>query len=174
MKCYELKIVNKDDPLVQMNQLDTRINFLLNIALKKQKGIKFNLGFKIKFTKTVDGVETKDSSTISEQCVTVTHKNEIKEAVKLQKEGKLKQINKQLKKVCSDLAFDKIKTPVTIKDIPKIEKEFDISINLFGHNEDCEIYPILLTKKVAIENKHIDLLITSREDEHHYVWIKDF
>src|SRR3989454_192059 len=251
MKCYELKIVNKDDPLVQMNQLDTRINFLLNIALKKQKGIKFNLGFKIKFIKTVDGVETKDSSTISEKCVTVTHKSEIKEALKLQKESLLRQIdrftnggsglrihritrnfiniykykplrargfiklpdkinnkkatiniqnkddkcfiyclgrrfdpnpekahlervNKHLKKVCSDLAFDKIKTPVTVKDIPKIEKEFDISINLFRHNEDCEIYPILLTKKVAIENKRIDLLITSREDEHHYVWIKDF
>src|SRR2546426_6560763 len=35
MKCYELKIVNKDDPFVQMNQLDTRIHFLLNAALKK-------------------------------------------------------------------------------------------------------------------------------------------
>src|SRR5207244_1937138 len=86
----------------------------------------------------------------------------------------LERVNKHLTKVCSDLAFDKIKTPVTVKDTPKIEKEFDISINLFGHTEDCEIYQILLTKKVAIENKHIDLLITSREDEHHYVWIKDF
>src|SRR2546426_1001819 len=94
MKCYELKIVNKDDPLVQMNQLDTRINFLLNIALKKQKGIKFNLGFKIKFIKTVDGVETKDSSTLSEKCITVSHKSEIKDAVKLQKEGLLRQIDR--------------------------------------------------------------------------------
>src|SRR3989454_9506520 len=250
MKCYELKIVNKDDPLVQMNQLDTRINFLLNIALKKQKGIKFNLGFKIKFTKTVDGVETKDSSTISEQCVTVTHKSEIKEAVKLQKEGLLRQIDrftnggsglrihritrnfiniykykplrargfiklpdkinnkkatiniqnkddkcficclgrrfdpnpesknlervsKHLKKTCSDLGFDRIKTPVTVKDIPKIEKEYNITINLVGHN-DGEIFPITPNKEVVDENKHIDLLITSREDENHYIWIKDF
>src|SRR5207244_9980916 len=94
MKCYELKIVNKDDPLVQMNQINTRINFLLNIALRKQKGIKFNLGFKIKFIKAVDGVETKDSSTVSEKCVTVTHKSEIKEALKLQKEGLLRQIDR--------------------------------------------------------------------------------
>src|SRR3989454_286052 len=250
MKCYELKIVNKDDPLVQMNQLDTRVNFLLNIALKKQKGIKFNLGFKIKFIKTVDGVETKDSSTISEKCVTVTHKSEIKEALKLQKESLLRQIDrftnggsglrihritrnfiniykykplrargfiklpdkinnkkatiniqnkddkcfiyclgrrfdpnpesknlervsKHLKKTCCDLGFDKIKIPVTVKDIPKIEKEYNIAINLFGHN-DGEIFPILTNKKVVDENKHIDLLITSREDEHHYVWIKNF
>ena len=250
MKAYELKIVNKDDPLVQLNQLDTRMNFLLNTALRKQKGIKFNIGFKIKFIKTVDGVETKDSSTISETCITITHKSEIKEAVKLQKEGLLRQIDrftnggsglrihritrnfiniykykplrargfiilpdkinnkkatiniqnkddkcfiyclgrrfdpnpesknlervsKHLKKTCCDLGFDKIKTPVTVKDIPKIEKEYSITINLVGHN-DGELFPITQNKEVVDENKHIDLLITSREDENHYVWIKDF
>src|SRR5207245_3640236 len=226
MKCYELKIVNKDDPFVQMNQLDTRINFLLNIALKKQKGIKFNLGFKIKFTKTVDGVETKDSSTISEQCVTVTHKSEIKEAVKLQKEGLLRQIDrftnggsglrihritrnfiniykykplrargfiilpdkinnkkatiniqnkddkcfiycldrrfdlnlesknlecvsKQLIKTCEELGFDKIKTPVKTSDIPKIEKQFGITINIYEHN-DGEIYHIKTNDNIVV------------------------
>src|SRR2546426_12397656 len=33
MKAYELKVVNEVDPLVQLKQLDTRINFLLNAAL---------------------------------------------------------------------------------------------------------------------------------------------
>src|SRR5207245_8543551 len=74
--------------------LKTSIHFLLNTALRKQKGIKFNIGFKIKFIKTVDGVETKDSSTISETCITITHKSQIKEAVKLQKEGLLRQIDR--------------------------------------------------------------------------------
>src|SRR2546426_1071834 len=85
----------------------------------------------------------------------------------------LERVSKHLKKTCCDLGFDKIKTPVTVKDIPKIEKEYNIAINLFGHN-DGEIFPILTNKKVVDENKHIDLLVTSREDEHHYVWIKNF
>src|SRR5207244_6502128 len=37
----------------------------------------------------------------------------------------LERVNKHLKKVCSDLAFDKIKKPVTVKHIHKIEKEFN-------------------------------------------------
>ena len=48
----------------------------------------------------------------------------------------LEKCNKHLKKTCSDLGFDQIKTPVEIKDIYKIEKQFNISINLFGHNEE--------------------------------------
>src|SRR5207245_8058102 len=74
---------------------------------------------------------------------------------------------------CCYLGFDQINTPVTVKDIPKIEKEYNITINLFGHN-DGEIFPMPSNGEMVDENKHIDLLITSREDEHHYVWIKDF
>ena len=56
----------------------------------------------------------------------------------------LERVNKHLRKVCNVLGYDQIKTPVTTKDIPNIEKQFDISINLFGHN-DRDIYPIKLT-----------------------------
>src|SRR5207245_5202570 len=68
----------------------------------------------------------------------------------------LERVSKHLKKTCCDLGFDKIKTPATVKDIPKIEKEYNIAINLFGHN-DVEIFPILTNKKVVDENKYIDL-----------------
>ena len=85
----------------------------------------------------------------------------------------LESVSKHLKQVCSDLGFDKIKTPVETKDIPKIEKQFNISINLFGHN-DGDIFPIVITKKVVDDTKHIDLLVTSNEESNHYVWIKDF
>src|SRR5207244_13485114 len=85
----------------------------------------------------------------------------------------LERVSKHLKKTCRDLGFDKIKTSLTVKDIPKIEREYNVAINLFGHN-DGEIFPILTNKKVVDENKHIDLVITSREDKHHYVCIKNF
>ena len=246
MKVYELKIINKDDPLIQMNQLNIRTNVLLKRALDKLKGIKFNIGLDIQFIKTVDGVEVKESFPMSEKVTTVTHRSEIKKSLELQRDGLLRRIDrftnggsgwrihrimrhyvninkykplrargfialpneinnrkatiniqnkddkcfiyclgrafdpnpekahlervsKHLKQVCTELGFDRIKTPVTVKDIPKIEKQFDISINLFGHHNVSEIYPILITKKVVDDTKHIDLLITSKEDENHYV-----
>src|SRR2546425_3849684 len=71
----------------------------------------------------------------------------------------------------------KIKTPVKITDIPKIEKQFGITINIYGHN-DGEIYPVKTNDNVVDESKHIDLLLTSWENEDsvskHYVWIKNF
>ena len=92
---------------------------------------------------------------------------------------KLERVSKHLKKVCEELGLNKIKTPVMDKDIPKIERYYDISINLFGHNGD-EIHPIKLTKN--LRDKHINLLVTSKEEtapssnwsSYHYVWIKDF
>ena len=89
----------------------------------------------------------------------------------------LEKCNKHLKKVCSDLGFDKIRTPVKVKDIPKIEKQFGITVNLFYHN-DGEIYPKYINNNVFDESKHINLLLTSKEEDDatlsHYVWIKDF
>src|SRR2546425_1614446 len=71
----------------------------------------------------------------------------------------------------------KIKTPVKITDIPKIEKKFGITINIYGHN-DGEIYPIKTNDNIVDESKHIDLLLTSQENEDsiskHNVWIKNF
>ena len=60
-----------------------------------------------------------------------------------------------------------------MKDIPKIEKEFEITINLFGYNKDG-FYPIYRGMKIVNESKHIDLLITEEVEKNHYEWIKDF
>ena len=66
------------------------------------------------------------------------------------------------------------------KDIPKIEKEYNISVNLFGHSGN-DIHPIKLTKNVrdmhTHMHMHINLLVTSNDEinsSHHYVWIRDF
>ena len=90
----------------------------------------------------------------------------------------LDRVSKHLKNVCDELGLNKIKTPVMDKDIPKIEKQYNISINLFGHNGN-DIHPIKLTKH--LRDKHINLLVTSNNDStpssntmHHYIWIKDF
>src|SRR2546425_8680089 len=91
--------------------------------------------------------------------------------------GHLEKCNKHLKKACEELGFDQIKTPVKISDIPKIEKQFDITINIYGHN-DGEIYVIRINGNIVDQSKHIDLLLTSQENEDsvskHYVWIKNF
>ena len=86
----------------------------------------------------------------------------------------LERISKHILDVCSKLNFDKIKSPVNIEDIPKIEKDFEITINVCGHGENEGIYPIKINGKVIDESKHIDLLITNEDDNSHYVWITDF
>ena len=40
----------------------------------------------------------------------------------------LERVSKHLKKVCTELGYDKIKTPVTTKDIPKISIDILISL----------------------------------------------
>ena len=83
----------------------------------------------------------------------------------------LEYVSKHLKTVCESLGLNKIKTPVNEQDLPKIENQFNISINLFSHSDE-HIYPIRITQSVAA--KHVDLLVTSNSETNHYVWIKNF
>ena len=83
----------------------------------------------------------------------------------------LERVNKHLKDVCHELGLDQIKMPVSMKDIPKIEEKFNISINIFGH-KGADIHPLSLTKLTG--RKHVDLLVTSDATTNHYVLIKDF
>ena len=83
----------------------------------------------------------------------------------------LERVSKHLNKVCVDLGLDTIKMPVFMKDLEKIEKECEISINIFVL-EVTRSYPIKLTK--AKYDKHIDLLFIEKDEKEHYVWIKDF
>src|SRR2546425_4298878 len=252
---YEFAIVNKNDPVVQMEKMKKRVTVLLERYLKEFNGCKFNFGFSVRFKKYEDGdVVEKISVPISAKSSKITHKSEARKALRIQKEDILRKIdrytsqgsgwtisrirnhfiniyrykplrgksyiplpksiqnrkatiniknkdnkcfiyclgrnfdpnpqkdhlekcNKHLKKVCVELGFDKIKTPVKITDIPKIEKQFGITINIYGHN-DGEIYPIKTNDNIVDESKHIDLLLTSQENEDsiskHNVWIKNF
>ena len=73
--------------------------------------------------------------------------------------------------MCDSLGLSNIKTPVNVQDLPKIETQFKISINLYGHS-DSNIYPIQTTQSTA--EKHVDLLVTSNSETNHYIWIKNF
>ena len=83
----------------------------------------------------------------------------------------LERVSTHLKSVCESLGLNKIKTPVNEQDLPKIESQFNISINLFRHSE-ADIYPVRLTQSTA--SKHIDLLVTSNAETKHYIWIRNF
>ena len=83
----------------------------------------------------------------------------------------LDRVSTHLKNVCETLGLNTIKTPVNIQDLPKVEKQFNVSINIYGHS-NSDIYPIHNTYSTAA--KHIDLLVTSNSETNHYVWIKNF
>ena len=83
----------------------------------------------------------------------------------------LERVSTHLKNVCESLGLNKIKTPVNEQNLPKIESQFNISINLFSHS-GADIYPLRLTQSTA--SKHIDLLVTTNAETKHYVWIKNF
>ena len=97
--------------------------------------------------------------------------------------SKLERVSSHLIKVCETLGLSNIKTPVNVRDLPNIERQFNVSINLYGHSEliknptdsymkPIQIYPIHITQSTAA--KHIDLLVTSNTETNHYVWIKNF
>ena len=54
--------------------------------------------------------------------------------------NKLERVSPQLKKVCLELGLNKIKMPVSITDIPKFKKKFNINIIAFGHNQKGDIH----------------------------------
>ena len=79
----------------------------------------------------------------------------------------LERVSKHLKDVCETLGLNNIETPVNVNDLTNIEKQFNVSINLYSHL-NSDIYPIRTTKSTAA--KHIDLLVTSNSETNHYVW----
>ena len=83
----------------------------------------------------------------------------------------LDRVSKHLKNVCENLGLNSIKTPVDVQDLPKIETQFNISINLYDHS-DLKIFPIQTTKSTA--EKHVDLLVTSNSETNHYIRLKNF
>ena len=75
------------------------------------------------------------------------------------------------KKYENTVDFTGIEFPVSIKDIPKIEKLNNISINVFGY-ETNSTFPIFISESQA--DNTLNLLLISKEEKRHYVYIKDF
>ena len=76
----------------------------------------------------------------------------------------------QYKKYEGQLNFNGINFPVAIKDIPKIEKMNNISVNVFGY-ESKRTFPLYLS---PVGSETINLLLISNDNNQHYVYIKDF
>ena len=75
-----------------------------------------------------------------------------------------------------DLNFAGIEFPVTLKDIPKVERLNNLAINVFGYSESAGVHPLYLTNDLSQDPITL-LLITEIQDgktKSHYRWIKDF
>ncbi|CAG2215764.1 unnamed protein product [Mytilus edulis] len=70
----------------------------------------------------------------------------------------------------SSLNFDTIMFPVKLADIPKFEKQNEISINVFGFNKG-EVFPIHISKHRF--EQHVNLLMISDNKKSHFCWIKN-
>ena len=64
-----------------------------------------------------------------------------------------------------------IEFPLTIKQIPLIEKRNEININVFGY-EEKSVYPIYVSKAEHLD--HMELLYIEEGKKQHFVYIKDF
>ena len=75
------------------------------------------------------------------------------------------------KEYISKLDYSGINFPVELNQYNKIEKQNEININVFGY-ENKQPYPIYISKEKY--EKHLELLLITKDDNKHYVLIKDF
>ena len=80
-------------------------------------------------------------------------------------------IKKTDKQYVEKLDYSNIDFPVNVKHYNKIEKQNSININVFGY-EDKQPYPIYVSKEKYED--HIELLLVTKDENKHYVLIKDF
>ena len=80
-------------------------------------------------------------------------------------------IKKSDKEYIDKLDYSGIEFPVTIKQINKIEKQNNIRINVFGY-ENKQPHPLYISKEKFKD--HIELLLITKDENQHYVLIKDF
>ena len=82
-----------------------------------------------------------------------------------------KRIKKTDKAFMSQLNYDNIEFPVSVKQYNKVETQNNININVFGY-ENKQTYSIYVSKE-KFENT-MNLLLISDDEKNHYVYIKDF
>ena len=80
-------------------------------------------------------------------------------------------ITKVDKKVINDLDYEGIKFSVTKKYYCRIKRQNNIYINVFCYENNLT-YPVYISDQ-KFENC-MDLLLISKENKSHYVYIKDF
>ena len=72
------------------------------------------------------------------------------------------------------MLFADIKWPATLKDVQKVEKKNNLTINVFGYENET-LHPLHLTERTG---SVINLLMITKEEDgvpkSHYCWIKDF
>ena len=76
----------------------------------------------------------------------------------------------------NELNFAGVGFPVTLTDIPRVEKQNSLAINVFGYSESAWIHPLYITKDNDKSPINL-LLITKVKDgktNSHYTWIKNF
>ena len=80
-------------------------------------------------------------------------------------------IKKSDRKYVDKLNYNDIEFPIATKHYNKIEKQNEININVFGY-ENKQPYPIYISKEKYKD--HMELLLISKDENKHYVLIKDF
>ena len=79
-------------------------------------------------------------------------------------------INKQDKKIASNLDYRGINFPMKARDYKIIEERFNINVNVFGYEN--KVSPLYVSKK--FNEQVLNVLLISNEEKSHYVFIKDF
>ena len=80
-------------------------------------------------------------------------------------------VTKKDRKMVDDLDYEGIKFPISKKNYCRIERQYNICINVFC-DENNQAYPIYLSGKQF--HNSMDLLLITDENKSHYVYIKDF
>ena len=82
-------------------------------------------------------------------------------------------ITKKSKENATLFNWDGIKFPVKKTQIGLFEKNNpEYSVNVLGYSGSDGIYPLRISKHYTSEEKTINLMLLSHEDNHHYVLIK--
>ena len=80
-------------------------------------------------------------------------------------------VNKKDRKSANSLNYERIKFPISGKDYCKIERQNNISINIFCYGNKI-IYPLYISSEKFSDS--MDLLLIFEKNKSHYVYIKDF
>ena len=246
-KSFEIKIKNKKDPLIQLQNTRKAIEQHIKKLLIEMKGLKFIETLRITSKKISNGQIFYDTTYFNSKPQTIINNLEIIKALQLSKQQILNIISQSIangsnwivesvenhylnvvkyepikgssyielpselqhnkkglinlknkdnecfrwchiryinpqekdpqrikkidKEYISKLDYSKINFPVELNQYNKIEKQNEININVFGY-ENKQPYPIYISKEKY--EKHLELLLITKDDNKHYVLIKDF